>query len=198
MDEGRVDFTSLKDEDLIRSIADARAEALSELYDRYSRLVFSLAVNVVGDMALAEEITQDVFLRIWEKAGTYREDQAKVSTWLTSITRYRAIDVLRRLDVRPEGHSVRWADLNPSQTPRSDGRKPEEASHHNLLMDHVRDAIANLPPEQQEALALAYFGGLSHSEISEKLEQPLGTVKTRIRLAMQKLRLWMREENVLG
>jgi RNA polymerase sigma-70 factor (ECF subfamily) len=181
-----VDYAKLDDTALIRQIVYHRTEALSELYDRYSRLVFSLALQTIGDPATAEEITQDVFVRVWEKAGTYREEQAKVSTWLTSITRYRSIDLLRQRGSRPERDSIGWDDLASGNEPSIDG--PEGAAELSIEGLRIRNAVNGLPPDQQKALRLAYFYGLSHSEIAEQLGEPLGTVKTRIRLAMQKLR----------
>jgi len=181
-----VDYSAFDDQALIRLITGGREEALSELYDRYSRLVFSLALNVVRDAAIAEEIVLDVFTRIWERAGTYRSDRAKVSTWLTSITRYRAIDVLRHQRARPEKDSISWTDLPLSAHPHAPG--PEPAAELALRRDRMRAAITDLPDEQRETLALAYFQGYTQREIAEMTGQPLGTVKTRIRLAMQKLR----------
>ena len=188
-----MNYTTLDDEALIRLVARARADALSELYDRYNRLVFSLALNVVGDQATAEEVTLDVFTRVWEKAETYRADQAKVSTWLTSITCHRSIDVLRRQSARPEQRSVNWAEVSPEAMPIVNS--PEEATELALQQERVRAAIAELPPDQKQALALAYFKGYSHREIAQALDQPLGTVKTRIRLAMQKLRGMLHDED---
>jgi RNA polymerase sigma-70 factor (ECF subfamily) len=187
-----VDYPALNDVTLINLIAHADSDALSALYDRYSRLVFSLALNVVGDRSSAEEITLDVFTRIWEKAETYRPEQAQVSTWLSSITRYRSIDVLRRRGARPEQHSIGWADVAPGSLPHMDG--PEEATELALQQQRVRSAVAKLPPEQQQALALAYFRGYTQREIAQALDQPLGTIKTRIRLAMHKLRDMLAEE----
>lgn len=187
-----MNYAELTDETLLRLITRAQADALSELYDRYSRLVFSLALNSVGDRTLAEEITQDVFVRIWQKAGTYRADQGKVSTWLTSIARYRSIDLLRRQSARPEQHSVGWAEVAPNAVPRVDG--PEETVALTMRQQRVRAAVALLPEDQRQALALAYFGGYTHRQIADELDQPLGTVKTRIRLAMQKLRETLQDE----
>jgi RNA polymerase sigma-70 factor (ECF subfamily) len=189
-----VNYSTLDDEMLIGLVARANPEALSALYDRYSRLVFSLAFNSVGDQATAEEITLDVFTRIWEKAETYRPEQAKVSTWLTSITRYRSIDELRRRGSRPEQYSVGWAEVPPDTMPRISG--PEESAELALEQERVRAAVGALPPDQQEALALAYFNGYTHRQIAEALAQPLGTVKTRIRLAMHKLREMLQDEVV--
>jgi RNA polymerase sigma-70 factor (ECF subfamily) len=182
-----VDYSTLDDPALIRLIAHARTEALSALYDRYGRLVFSLALHALGDQALAEEITQDVFFRIWEKAGTYRPEEAKVSTWLTSITRHRAIDVLRQRGVRPALDHTEWSETQLMLVP--DGAdSPEEVTERALQQELVRRAVALLPVEQSRMLEMAYFQGLTHSQIATISGEPLGTVKTRIRLAMQKLR----------
>lgn len=182
-----MDYTKLNDETLLRLITQAQESALGELYDRYSRLVYSMALNSVGEPALAEEITQDVFLRIWNKATTYQADQGKVMTWIASITRYRSIDMLRRLKVRPEGNRAVWAE---NEEP-FDGVDPidiEEEVELNQRSENIRRAIAELPYDQRQALTLAYFNGYSHAEIAQILNEPLGTIKTRIRLAMQKLR----------
>jgi len=184
-----VDYTPLDDEALIRLIVHAQADALGALYGRYGRLVFSVALNAVGDPDTAEEIVQDVFVRVWERARQYRADQGKVSTWLTSIARHRAIDQLRRQGARAGQHSVGWADLLPQAEPISNG--PEQAAELAGQRERVRAAVARLPAEQKQVLALAYFQGQSHSEIALALDLPLGTVKTRIRLAMDKLRVML-------
>jgi RNA polymerase sigma-70 factor (ECF subfamily) len=188
-----LDYSTIDDSALLRFIARADADALSALYDRYHRLVFSIARNAVGDQATAEEITLDVFTQVWQKAGTYRADRAKVSTWLTSITRYRAIDELRRRGSRAEQRSVAWADLPPSAEPTVGG--PETVIELSMQRRRVHTAVAQLPDAQKEALGLAYFRGLSHTEIAASLDLPLGTVKTRIRLAMGKLRQLLADEN---
>ena len=180
------DYRRLADESLIQMIVHARPEGLSELYDRYGRLVFSLALHTVGDAATAEEITQDVFLRVWQRSAQYRAEAAKVSTWVSSIARHRAIDWLRRQGARPEGQSVGWADVSPEEEPAAEGA--EQAAELAMQRQQVRAAVTQLPEEQQRVLALAYFQGLSQSEIAETLHMPLGTVKTRLRLAMDKLR----------
>jgi RNA polymerase sigma-70 factor (ECF subfamily) len=184
--EGRP-LVILDDPSLIRLLTRHQVDAISELYDRYGRMVFSLAINSVGDAAVAEEIVQDVFMRVWEKASTYDASIAKVSTWLTSITRHRVIDEFRRGKRRPEKTGVSWTELSPSDGAYSPG--PEEEAELSLQNKFVREALNNLSPGEREALALAFFKGYSHSEIAEHLGIPLGTVKTRIRTAMQKLRL---------
>ena len=187
-----VDYSTLSDQALLILIARSHPDALAELYHRYNRLVFSLAFNIVGDRATAEEITLDVFTRIWTRANTYDSDRAAPNTWLTSITRYQAIDVLRRRKVRIERLTVSWSELL-GEDPVAD-HDPEAAAELALQRARVRTAILELPPEQQEALALAYFRGFTHREIAEVLAQPLGTVKTRIRLAIKKLRHLLRHE----
>lgn len=185
-----MNFNQIDDEILIRLISQTDKEisesALGELYDRYNRLVYSLAIKIVGDNKVAEDIIQEVFLSVWNKANTYRVDEAKVRTWLTSITRNRAIDELRKQRIRPEHYSVGWDEVSyrSFDTPTN----PEETTEINLQRDRVQNAINQLPEEQRQALTLSYFYGMSHSEISEKLNEPLGTIKTRIRLGMQKLR----------
>jgi len=176
----------LDDLALIDLIIQKNEAALGELYDRYHRLVFSIALNTVGRREDAEEITLDVFTRVWDKAHTYRSERAKVTTWLTRMTRNRAIDVLRREEVRPMKHSVSWASVLPE--PADDSDRPEAAAHLAMQKERVREAIAALPDAQQEVLALAYFKGYSHSEIARELDIPLGTAKARLRSGMQKLR----------
>lgn len=193
MAEFPVDYSTLDDKRLITAIGLGQPEALDELYQRYHRLIFSLAVNIISDRATAEEITLDVFTRVWEKAETYRPDLAQVSTWLTSITRYRAIDLLRRRDSRPDYRSVSWAEVS-ADIPANPVDNPEELTELAIRRQAVQAALAQLPPEQREVLALAYFKGYSHSQIAETLNQPLGTVKTRVRLAMQKLRQSLPEQ----
>jgi RNA polymerase sigma-70 factor (ECF subfamily) len=163
-----------------------RPEALDQLYERYCRLVFGLALAIVGDRSTAEEITLDVFMRVWQKAASYRADHAKVSTWLTHIARHHAIDVLRRQAVRPDQSALSLDEVTPDGAIQT--QDAEKLAEHLLLRERVRSAISRLPAEQMQALMLAYFGGYTQSQIADILQQPLGTVKTRIRLAMQKLR----------
>ena len=181
-----LNYPTLDDSTLISLISGSDENALGELYDRYAKLVFSLALNSTSDPKIAEEITQDVFFRIWQKAATYRAERAKVTTWLVTMARNRTIDALRRRAVRPEQHSVPWVDVPSTNT--TSANDPEYLASLSLLQDSVRAAVAQLPPKQQEALSMAFFQGLSHQEIADSLGEPLGTIKTRIRLAMQKLR----------
>jgi RNA polymerase sigma-70 factor (ECF subfamily) len=182
------------DQELMALIAGQDEAALGELYDRYSRLVFSLAYGVVGVQDSAEEIALDVFTRVWEKAHTYRSDRAKVRTWLTRMTRNRAIDHLRRESVRPSRDSIGWAEVHPE--PASSNIGPEAAAAQAIEKDRVRAAVASLSESQREVLELAYFGGYSHSQIARVLDLPLGTVKGRVRMAMQNLRRALQDEEL--
>jgi len=191
-----MDLRTIDDESLLRRIVQARPEALSELYDRYARLVFSVAHNATGDSASAEEITQDVFVRAWERAGQYRPDLGTVRTWLASIARHRSIDHLRRLGARAEGQSVSWDEMmedRPGMEASSGSTQPE--AELSMLRAEVRAAVAQLPEDQKQALALAYFRGYTQGEIATALGVPLGTVKTRIRLAMDKLRAALQDQS---
>lgn len=181
-----MDFNKLDDITLMRLVVSRQQEALSELYDRFGRLVYSIGLNAGGQAELAEEITQDVFLRVWQRAETYRPEQGKVVTWLSQVARNRAIDMIRQRSIRAEAHSISWDDLPNFDLP--DDSDIESVSDLNQLALHVRQAVAGLPEDQRRALALAYFQGLTHQEIADLLGEPLGTIKTRIRLAMQKLR----------
>lgn len=186
------DYTRYDDQRLIRLITESQEQALAQLYERYNRLVFSLALAIVNDRATAEEVTLDVFMRVWQKAGTYRADQAKVSTWLTHITRHHAIDILRRRSARSDQYAVQWEDRAYDESPQQD---PQEAVELSLQRERVHAALAHLPTDQRQAILLAYFGGLTQSQIAETLKQPLGTIKTRVRLAMQKLHDSLRDES---
>jgi RNA polymerase sigma-70 factor (ECF subfamily) len=178
-------YASKNDNTLIRLSANDDPEALSELYDRYKTLVFSLAINIVGGHETAEDITLDVFTRVWEKADTYQPGKATVKRWISTIARYRSIDVLRRRNARLDTSNPRWSDFSPDTLPASEN--PVEVMELALVRRKVTEAIAKLPEEQKEPLALAYFKGYTHSQIAEMLNVPLGTIKTRIRLAIHKL-----------
>ena len=191
-----IDDAQYDDERLISLIAQSREDALSQLYDRYSYLVFSIAVAIVDDRSTAEEITLDVFVRVWQKSGSYRADRAKVRTWLTHIARHHAIDVLRRQSTKLDSYTISWDGVSSSAT--LSAQDPQELTELSQRREHVRAAISRLPEDQKQALALAYYGGLTQLEIAEALKQPLGTIKTRLRLAMQKLCDLLQDEQDLA
>ena len=170
------------DVDLLRAIAGRDEAALAALYDRYHVLAFSLALRVVNDRGRAEDVVQDAFLSIWRKAASYAEGRGSVKTWLASIVRNRAIDLVRaRRESDGDDEAVLLALRDPG---------PAVLDEVTASLDRttVRDAVVKLPVEQRQAIAMAYFEGRSHSEIAEVTGLPLGTVKSRIRLGMHRLR----------
>ena len=181
-----MDYSDLDDSTLIRLIAHAKPDALSELYDRYFRQVFGLAVAVIKDHAIAEEITQDVFLRVWAHAKLYQDDRAKVSVWLMRIARNRAIDALRGRKTHPEQQAI---PLEQSHLPeKMSPDTPQTSLESDLEKERIQAAVAQLPDAQQHVIALMYFQGYTQQEIADLLKTPIGTIKTRARLAMLKLR----------
>jgi len=189
-----MDYTKFDDPTLLRLVTRQDENALGALYDRFSRLVYSMALNVVNDEAAAEEITQDVFLNVWKKASSYDVSHAKVVTWIASIARHRAIDILRARSVRPVNQEFSWEE-EPLLEIAGPLDVEEEAELHQR-QQKVRLALTKLPQDQRKVMALAYFGGYSHSEMAKMLNEPIGTVKTRLRLAMQKLRQFLDEERI--
>ena len=174
----------LDDFQLVRLVQRSDSEAFSVFYDRYVKLIYSIAYNILGEHTLAEEVTQDVFLKIWHQIDRYDPAQSKVNTWLSRVARNRSIDVLRKH--KHINRQVNWADPEVESNP--DMPSPEERTELRITKQRVRTALFQLPEEQRAVLALAYFKNLSQIEIAEELGAPLGTVKTRVRLGMQKLR----------
>jgi RNA polymerase sigma-70 factor, ECF subfamily len=166
------------DERLLQRVSSGDQQAMTEIFDRYSRLVFSVAVRVLADPGQAEDVMQEVFLKVWREPQSFLQDRGRLGAWLAVITRNRAIDSLRR---RRPSDSVEDVIL----IARTDIASEVE---HNSLLDKVRGAMKILPPEQKLSMELAYFEGLSHSEIAARTGDPLGTVKTRIRSALLNLR----------
>ena len=170
------------DLDLVQAIANQDAASLAELYDRYRGLAYAIALRVVRDQQRAEDVVQDAFLSVWRKAGSFTAGRGSVRTWLTSVVRNRAIDVVR---ARRESA----ADDEPTLLAIRDPRPPvEEQVVRALDGELLRSAMAELPEEQRHAIGLAFFGGRSHAEIAAATNLPLGTVKSRIRLGMHRLR----------
>jgi RNA polymerase sigma-70 factor (ECF subfamily) len=170
---------------LIRRIATGDQSALADLYDTMSRQVYGLVIRIVSDSGAAEEVTLEVFTQVWRQASLYDLSRGTPSAWLCTLARSRAIDRLRSgAQERRRAEPIE----SVSSTAAADGADPEATAADSERRARVQTALEQLPAEQREAIELAYFGGFSHSEIAERLGQPLGTVKTRIRLAMVRLR----------
>jgi RNA polymerase sigma-70 factor (ECF subfamily) len=174
---------------LIRRIAKADSAALGELYDATNRLVFGLVLRIVRDPGAAEEVTIDVFTQIWRQAATYDLNRGVPSAWLFMLARSRAIDRLRS---RARQNAERVQPLDDAYELPDPSPNPEQASTSASRTRLIRSALEGLPKEQREAIELAYFSGLSHSEIAAQSGEPLGTVKTRLRLGMARLRELLR------
>ena len=168
---------------LIRSVAQSDQHALAALYDSTSRLVYGLVLRILRDAGAAEEVLLDVYAQVWRQAAQYSERRGSPLAWLTTIARSRAIDRLRA--GRHEEQRGQQLDL-AVQTATTENL--EEAMALRETQAKVRAALAALAPEQREVIELAYYSGMSHSEIAARTGQPLGTVKTRTRLGMMKLR----------
>ena len=170
---------------LLAEIAGGDAQAFEELFDRYKGLIYSQSLRILKDPGLSEEVTLDVFNQIWQRARGYQPARAAVKTWLVRIARNRAIDVLRMRRSRLDANHALWAE-DALESLAGDSN-PEFEIEQQDLYRKVSDFLQTLPEEQLIVLKLAYFHGLSHSQIAEQLKQPLGTVKGRIRVAMRSL-----------
>lgn len=177
----------LTDEELVRRVQLGDTAALEALYGRYARVVYSFSVRIVGDGQTAEEILQEAFVRTWRQAETFRTVRGNFASWLLSITHNLAIDELRKRQRRPQ--RVDGVDISETLYGLVDeATNVEEAAEASALRDRVTVALATLPEAQRIAVELAYFHGMSQREIAAHLREPLGTIKTRLRLGMSKLK----------
>ncbi|MFL5902683.1 MAG: RNA polymerase sigma factor [Solirubrobacteraceae bacterium] len=175
---------SLADEELMALVAKGQARAFETIYERHGGAAFSLAYRMCGSRSLAEDVAQEAFLSIWRSGGRYDRARGSVRTWVLGIVHNRAIDALRRTVVQErrrasdEGIEERFEARERTEV---EAARREEAST-------IRGMIQTLPDEQSRVIELAYFGGFTHSEIAEMLGAPIGTVKGRMRLGLEKLR----------
>jgi RNA polymerase sigma-70 factor (ECF subfamily) len=169
-------------EGLIARLGAGDKRAFASFYDRTAAFVFGLLLRILGDRAAAEEVAQEVYVQLWRTATTFDAGRSSALGWIATVARSRAIDRLRA-DASLKNAVHRLAE----QPVRSQGPSPEEEASLRERRARVLEALATLPPEQRSALELAFFEGLSHSEIARKTDTPLGTVKTRIRAAIGKL-----------
>jgi RNA polymerase sigma-70 factor (ECF subfamily) len=179
--------TSLTDADALAAAVRGDGIGLETLYDRYGRAVYSLALRIVRLEAEAEDVVQEAFAQVFRQAARYDSRRGSVSTWLLTITRTRAIDHLRARKRSPNGQLAREPEAAAANVP-DPGANQESQTLTAEQAQRVRRALDQLPQDQRTALELAYYEGLSQSEIAERLREPLGTVKSRIRAAMAKLR----------
>ena len=173
----------LADEDLIPLVAGGDAGAFAALHDRHSRAAYSLAFRMTGERQAAEDLAQDAFLKVWRSAGSYRAHRGSVRTWLLSVVHNRGVDRLRS-----EASRRRTRERAEAEAPRSQPSEAFARAWSGHRRDRLREALGDIPRDQREALALVHLSGLTHAEASERLRLPLGTVKGRLRLGLEKLR----------
>jgi RNA polymerase sigma-70 factor, ECF subfamily len=163
---------------LIDRIRAGDQSAMADLYDRYARVVYGVALRVLADTAAAEDVVQEVFLQLWRKPQAFDAERGRLAPWLAVISRNRAIDFLRK----------RSPDDDIDEMPISTGMDLENEAAQKLAVEKVRGVMGQLPQEQRKALEMAFFEGMTHTEIAGKTGEPLGTIKTRIRTGLLALR----------
>jgi RNA polymerase sigma factor (sigma-70 family) len=182
-------YRGLQDGQLVQLVAQKDAGALEVLYERYGKVAYSLARRILTDEVLAQDVVQEVFLSLWRDAGRFDAGRGTLATYLLSMTHHRAVDVVRREEnLRRRRTSDEVLEFQPDPSPGVEA-EAEAAERRS----EVRAALAQLPPAQREALALAYFGGYTQREVATLVGVPLGTVKTRMAAGMRKLQQALRE-----
>jgi RNA polymerase sigma-70 factor, ECF subfamily len=176
------------DEDLMPLVEVGDAEAFAVLYERHGRMAYSLAYRMMGEKQEAEDVVQEAFIKVWRSAGGYRVGRASVRTWILSIVRNSGLD-----HIRSRASRGRMRDKVEASAPTSEPSDAFAEAWRNTQQEQVREALNALPREQLKILEMAYFSGYTHAEIAEHLELPLGTVKGRMRLGLQKLRGYYQE-----
>ena len=171
----------VSDEALLSLVASSDDQALAELYDRFGRVAYGLALRILRAEALAQDAVQEAFLGIWRSADRFLAERAKASTWILTLVHRRAVDLVRREDRR------RGEPLEHAPEPAAPETVEDEAAL-GFQRRVVQEALRRLPPEQREALELGYYGGLTQSELAERLGQPLGTIKSRMFTGLSRLR----------
>jgi RNA polymerase sigma-70 factor (ECF subfamily) len=174
-------FAHLSDEAVVALVARADDEALAELYDRFGRVAYGLALRVLRDEKLAEDAVQEAFLTAWRKADRFMPERGKASTWVLTLVHRRAVDLVRREDRRR-------ADPLPETTEPTPVDSAEDDAWLRFERERVQAALRQLPDPQREALELAYYGGFTQSELAERLGQPVGTIKSRMFTGLAHLR----------
>lgn len=183
-----MDSVQFEDNELLARVGRGDEDGLSLLYDRYARVVYSLVLRIVQNRQVAEELTQEVFVRIWQQAGTFQKERGRFASWVFGIAHNLAIDEIRRRKARPQ-QVYDDPVAARSMLDTADGTPaPEDLALSGIRREYVIEALAQLPDNQREVLELSYFGGLTQSQIAARQGEALGTIKTRTRLGLQRLR----------
>ena len=181
------------DPELVTALAAGELDAVRQLYQRYGGLAYSLALRILGDPGRAEDVVQDAFLRIWRHAQSFDAGRGSLRTWLLSTVRHRAVDYLRG---RP-GREREELELSLVLPATATGSDPWREVSESLERQAVRQALGSLPTEQRQVLELAYYGGYSQREIAEMVRVPLGTIKGRTRLALEKVSSYLQGRGLI-
>jgi RNA polymerase sigma factor (sigma-70 family) len=179
----------LSDEALVALVARADEDALSELYERFGRVAYGLALRILRDPGLAEDAVQDGFLTVWRSASRFVAERAKASTWILTLVHRRAVDIVRREQPRR---------TEPLAAPQQTAVDTEEQAWLRLQRTRVQEALRALPDKQREAIELAYYGGFTQSELANRLGEPLGTIKSRMFSGLARLREILAEGGLEG
>jgi RNA polymerase sigma-70 factor (ECF subfamily) len=196
MGSERLANQELEDERLVKRVADGDAAALETLYDRYGQPVYSLALRIVRDPETAEELTQEVFVRLWRYAATFDPARGRFPGWLLGIAHNLSLNEVRRWQSRPQKADLPGDDDERAYDPVDESADSAEAAWLNIRREAIVGAIKQLPEAQQRAIELAFFGGYTHLEIANLLGDPLGTIKSRIRIGMQRLKVLLVEQGI--
>ena len=183
-------FAHLSDEAVVALVSRSDETALAELYDRFGRIAYGLALRVLRDSALAEDAVQDAFLAVWRTADRFVPERGKASTWLLTLVHRRAVDLVRREERR------RTEPMGSAHEPVGDAA--DDVAWLRLERERVQEALKLLPDQQRETLELAYYGGYTQSELAERLGQPLGTIKSRMFAGLSRLRDLLAEPQAEG
>ena len=182
------DLARLSDEALLSLVAASDDDALSELYDRFGRVAYGLALRILRDETLAQDAVQEAFLGVWRNADRFLAERAKASTWILTLVHRRAVDLVRREERR------RADPLDDTEQPT--GEATDEEAWLRAQRQVVQEALRKLPPDQREAIELAYYGGFTQSELAERLGLPLGTIKSRMFTGLKRLRELLAESGL--
>ena len=177
----RRSFAHLSDEAVVALVARSDQSALAELYDRFGRVAYGVALRILRDERLAEDAVQEGFLTAWRNADRFMPERAKASTWLLTLVHRRAVDLVRREDRRR-------ADSLPEDAEAASSGSAADDAWLRFERERIQSALKQLPDQQREALELAYYGGFSQSELAERLGQPVGTIKSRMFAGLTRLR----------
>jgi RNA polymerase sigma factor (sigma-70 family) len=175
------ELAHLSDEALVALVARSDDGALAALYDRFGRVAYGLALRIVRDRALAEDVVQEAFLTVWRNAHRFVPERAKASSWILTFVHRRAVDLVRR-------EERRRTEPLPETPLEAESPATEEEAWLRLRRERVQKALRSLPDQQREAIELAYFGGFTQSELAERLGEPLGTIKSRMFTGLARLR----------